>query len=129
MAPHHGFVKVDNDFIRPPLATDTVRFVGEPIAVVIGETVSAAADGAAAVWADYEPLEAIIDPEAAFDEGAPVIFPQHGSNQALVATDDHLDLESISDVIVSTPVTASRVRCANTRRGSSSKTKREVTIR
>jgi aerobic carbon-monoxide dehydrogenase large subunit len=98
--PHHGFVAVHKDFVRPPLATDTVRFVGEAIAIVIGETVTAAADGAAAVWADYEPLDAIIDPEAAFDDDATVIFPVHGSNQALVATDDHLDLESISDVIV-----------------------------
>ena len=61
---------------------------------------TAAADGAAAVFADYEPLDPIIDPEAAFDDGAPVIFPDHGNNQALVATDDHLDLESISDVVV-----------------------------
>ena len=39
---------------------------------------TAAADGAAAVWADYEPLDAIVDPEAAFDDDAPVIFPDHG---------------------------------------------------
>jgi carbon-monoxide dehydrogenase large subunit len=100
VAPHHGFVKVDDDFARPPLAADTVRFVGEAIALVVAETVTAAADGAAAVWADYEPLDPIIDPEAAFDDGVAPIFPDHGSNQALVATDDHLDLESISDVVV-----------------------------
>ena len=58
VAPHHGFVTVHPDFARPPLATDVVRFVGEAIAVVVGETVTAAADGAAAVWADYEPLDA-----------------------------------------------------------------------
>jgi len=62
--PHHGFVAVHPDFARPPLATDTVRFVGEAIAIVVAETVTAAADGAAAVWADYEPLDPIIDPEA-----------------------------------------------------------------
>ena len=57
--------------------------------------VAAAADGAAAVWADYEPLTAITDPEAAFDDDAPVIFPAHGSNQAMVVTDaDPVDLES-----------------------------------
>ncbi len=100
VAPHHGFVAVHPDFARPPLATGVVRFVGEAIAVVIGETVTAAEDGAAAVWADYEPLDPVVDPEAALDPGAPVIFPDHGNNQALVATDDPLDLESISDVIV-----------------------------
>ena len=72
-----------------------------PIAIVIGETVTAAADGAAAVWADYEPLGAIVDAEAAFDDDAPVIFPDHGSNQALVVTDAAaVDLEAISDVVV-----------------------------
>ena len=100
VAPHQGFVAVHPDFARPPLATGVVRFVGEAIAVVIGETVTAAADGAAAVWADYEPLDAVVDAEAALDPGAPVIFPDHGNNQALVATDDPLDLESISDVVV-----------------------------
>jgi carbon-monoxide dehydrogenase large subunit len=100
VAPHHGFVAVHPDFARPPLATGVVRFVGEAIAIVVGETVTAAADGAAAVWADYDALDAVVDPETAFDQGAPVIFPDHGNNQALVATDAPLDLESVSDVIV-----------------------------
>jgi aerobic carbon-monoxide dehydrogenase large subunit len=38
VAPHHGFVKVHDDFARPPLAVDRVRFVGEAIAVVLAET-------------------------------------------------------------------------------------------
>src|SRR5829696_4597079 len=38
VAPHHGFVPVHPDFIRPPLAAGKVRFVGEPIAVVLAET-------------------------------------------------------------------------------------------
>ena len=100
VAPHHGFVTVHPDFARPPLATGVVRFVGEAIAVVVAESVVAASDGAAAVWADYEPLDPIVDAEDAFADGAPVIFPDHGSNQALVATDPPLDLESISDVVV-----------------------------
>ena len=100
VAPHHGFVTVHPDFARPPLATGVVRFVGEAIAVVVAESVVAASDGAAAVWADYEPLDPIVAAEDAFADGAPVIFPDHGSNQALVATDPPLDLESISDVVV-----------------------------
>ena len=98
--PHHGFVTVHPDFARPPLATDVVRFVGEAIALVIAETPAAAADGAAAVWADYEPLPPVVDPEAALADDAPVVFPEHGSNQAVVATDAPLDLEAISDVVV-----------------------------
>jgi aerobic carbon-monoxide dehydrogenase large subunit len=100
VAPHHGFVAVHPDFARPPLAAGVVRFVGEAIAIVVADTVTAASDGAAAVWADYEPLDPVVDPEAALDPGTAVIFPDHGSNQALVATDAPLDLESVSDVIV-----------------------------
>ena len=46
---------------RPMLATDRVRFVGEPIAIVIAETAYEAADAAEAVYAEYESLPAIVD--------------------------------------------------------------------
>jgi carbon-monoxide dehydrogenase large subunit len=102
VAPHHGFVTVHPDFARPPLADGVVRFAGEAIAIVVGETVAAAADGAAAVWADYDPLPVITDPEAAFGADAPIIFPAHGSNQAVVSTDPGgIDLDGEgSDVVV-----------------------------
>jgi carbon-monoxide dehydrogenase large subunit len=101
VAPHHTFAVVHADFARPPLADGVVRFVGEAIALVVGETVEAATDGAAAVWADYEPLDTFVDPEAALDDTAAAIFPAHGSNQALVMTDaEALDLDGISDVVV-----------------------------
>src|SRR5215471_19179342 len=44
-----AFGLLPDSFVRAPLATDTVRFVGEPIAVVVAETRAAAADGAEAV--------------------------------------------------------------------------------
>ncbi len=101
VAPHHTFATVHPDFARPPLADGVVRFVGEAIALVLGETLTAASDGAAAVWADYEELDPLIDPEAALAGEAAAIFPQHGSNQALVMTDaESLDLDAISDVVV-----------------------------
>jgi carbon-monoxide dehydrogenase large subunit len=101
VAPHHGFVAVHPDFARPPLADGVVRFAGEAIAIVLGETVAAAADGAAAVWAEYDPLPVITDPEAAFGDDAPIIFPAHGSNQAVVVTDrDPVDLDGDGEVVV-----------------------------
>jgi carbon-monoxide dehydrogenase large subunit len=101
VAPHHGFVKVHDDFARPPLATDRVRFVGDAIAVVLAETFEQGVDAAEAVWADIEPLPAIVDPERAFDDDVPVIFPAHGSNQALVIADKHrAELETSADVVV-----------------------------
>jgi aerobic carbon-monoxide dehydrogenase large subunit len=63
---------------RRLLVTDVVRYVGEPVAVVLSETPEAGADAAEQVIVDYEPLEALIDIEAARDGAA--IFPDAGSN-------------------------------------------------
>ena len=101
VAPHQGFVTVHPDFARPPLADGRVRFVGEALAVVVAETKAAAEDAAEAVWAEYEPLPPIVDPETAFDADAPLVFPAHGSNHALVVTDRHrLDVDDGADVVV-----------------------------
>ena len=67
---------------RPPLANGTVRFVGQTIAVVIAETGEQAADAAGEVIVDYDPLPAVTDAEAALADGAPLLFPDHGSNLA-----------------------------------------------
>jgi carbon-monoxide dehydrogenase large subunit len=103
--PHHGFVPVHPDFARPPLADGRVRFVGEPIAVVFAETFEQGADAAATIWAEVEPLPALVDPEAALAADAAVIFPDHGNNRALVMLDPDTDavahrLEEASDVVV-----------------------------
>lgn len=95
VAPHHGFAPVHPDFIRPPLADGHVRFVGEPIAIVLAETQAEAADAAAVVWADIEPLAAIVDMEDALAESDNVLFPEHGSNEAMLVTSDvAVDFES-----------------------------------
>jgi carbon-monoxide dehydrogenase large subunit len=62
------------------LAEGRVRHVGEPVAVVAAETAEAAADGAEAVVVDYEPLPAVVDPEAALEPGSPLLYPETGSN-------------------------------------------------
>src|SRR5215213_6668492 len=54
-----------------PLAADTVRFVGEPLAVVVAESRYAAEDGAALVDVDYDPLPGVGHPEAALKSDAP----------------------------------------------------------
>jgi aerobic carbon-monoxide dehydrogenase large subunit len=70
-------------FARPLLAIDRVRFVGEPVAVVVARTRAQAFDAADAVAVDYEPLVPVIDAEAALQPDAPVLFPSHGSNLAI----------------------------------------------
>ena len=65
---------------RPSLATDVVRFAGEIVAVVVAESVRQAVDAAALVWADIEPLPAVADLRAAMADGAPLLFPDLGTN-------------------------------------------------
>src|SRR6266702_8047952 len=74
-------------FARPLLAIGRVRFVGEPVAVVVAQTRAQAVDAADAVAVDYEPLAPVIDPEAALEPDAPVLFPAHGSNLAIRVDD------------------------------------------
>ncbi|MDQ3660629.1 MAG: xanthine dehydrogenase family protein molybdopterin-binding subunit, partial [Actinomycetota bacterium] len=69
-------------FSRPILARDKVRFVGEPIAVVVAETRATALDAAERVLVDYDFLPSVSDPVAAGRPSAPVLFEEHGSNVA-----------------------------------------------
>src|SRR5687768_12849366 len=86
--PPSGTVEGDPDeeleglFSREPLARDTVRFVGEIVAVVVAETLSQAVDAAELVGVDYEELPVVVDVEAALAEGAPLLWPEFGSNVA-----------------------------------------------
>src|SRR6266851_9418438 len=50
---------------QSPLAQQEVLWCGHPVAIVVGETEANAEDGADAVEVDYDPLPAVIDPEAA----------------------------------------------------------------
>ncbi len=68
---------------RLPLATDKVRFVGDPMAFVVAETLAQARDAAEAVEADIEPLPAVTDPEEAAQPGAPQLYDHIPNNVAL----------------------------------------------
>lgn len=64
---------------RPPLATERVRYVGDPVAVVVAEDRYAAEDGVDAVLLDLEPLEAILDPRTGADPAATKLFDGAGN--------------------------------------------------
>ncbi|HET7847795.1 MAG TPA: xanthine dehydrogenase family protein molybdopterin-binding subunit [Pseudolabrys sp.] len=68
---------------RPALPTDKVRFVGDPFACVIAETVAQAKDAAEAVVADIEPLPAVMSAREAALPGAPVLYDEVPDNVAL----------------------------------------------
>src|ERR1700729_2577690 len=55
------------------LAVERVRYVGEPVALVVAESRYVAEEAAELVTIDYAPLEAIIDPRAACAKTAPLI--------------------------------------------------------
>ncbi|MGB8860480.1 MAG: molybdopterin cofactor-binding domain-containing protein, partial [Ilumatobacteraceae bacterium] len=99
--PHHGMAKVHDDFARPPLAVDKVRFVGEAVVAVVAESVVQGGDAADLVVIDYEPLDAVVDAEAALAPGARVIFEQHGDNIAVATTDAvHPDIFGDAELVV-----------------------------
>jgi aerobic carbon-monoxide dehydrogenase large subunit len=68
--------------VASPLATDTVRFVGEPVAVVVAETRAAAEDGAVLVDVAYDPLTGVGKPAAAMAPGAPQLHASVPGNVA-----------------------------------------------
>jgi carbon-monoxide dehydrogenase large subunit len=71
---------------RPVLAAGKVRYVGEPVAIVIGETPYAAKDGAEAVQVDYAALPGVSDPKKAHQSGAATLFDDIPSNQCFYWT-------------------------------------------
>jgi CO/xanthine dehydrogenase Mo-binding subunit len=58
----------------PVLASDVVRFVGEPIALVAAETLAIAEQALKLIEIEYEPLPGVFDPIEAMKPGAPVIY-------------------------------------------------------
>ncbi len=67
---------------RPVLANGRVRYVGEPVAVVVAVDPYLAADAAAAVEIDTEPLVGVGDVASALRPGSPSLHPPHEGNVA-----------------------------------------------
>ncbi len=83
-----GTVPCTSDFpsLKRPahtvLAGDRVYFVGHAVAVVVARDRYVAQDAADLVAIDYDPLAAVIDPEAALEEGSALVHPDFGTNVA-----------------------------------------------
>jgi aerobic carbon-monoxide dehydrogenase large subunit len=69
--------------LRPALAVDKVRFVGDPVACVIADTAIQAKEAAEAVVLDIEPLPAVTKASEAMKPGAPQLFDDVPDNVAL----------------------------------------------
>jgi carbon-monoxide dehydrogenase large subunit len=85
------------------LAVEKVRYVGEGVVAVLAESRYVAEDAADLVEIEYEPLEPVVDPEAAAQEAAPLIHDALGSNVAYERTFQFGDVEgdfASADVVV-----------------------------
>jgi aerobic carbon-monoxide dehydrogenase large subunit len=64
----------------PPLASDTVHFVGEGVAIVVARDAASAREAADAVEVDYDAHQPVLDLEAALADGATLVHPELGTN-------------------------------------------------
>lgn len=68
--------------LQPVLARERVRYVGEPVAVVVADDAYAAEDAAESVDVTYEPLQAVVDLDAALRPDAPALSGDQGNEVA-----------------------------------------------
>jgi carbon-monoxide dehydrogenase large subunit len=81
-----GPMPIGTPFPSPPhraVATDVVRYAGEPVAVVVASNRYTARDAADAIVVDIEPLPAVIDPELAMTGKPTVIHADFANNLAV----------------------------------------------
>ncbi|HET7026227.1 MAG TPA: xanthine dehydrogenase family protein molybdopterin-binding subunit [Candidatus Limnocylindrales bacterium] len=76
------------------LADDKVRYVGEPVAIVVATDPYLADDAARAVEVDYETLPVVVDPERAAEPGSPLLNDDWGDNLAAHFVVDKGDVEA-----------------------------------
>jgi carbon-monoxide dehydrogenase large subunit len=67
---------------RPAIAQTQVKFVGDTVAMVVGETLAQARDAAERIEVDYEPLPSVTDAPEALKSGAPQIWDLAPGNMA-----------------------------------------------
>jgi aerobic carbon-monoxide dehydrogenase large subunit len=82
IAPRPGAGNTSDAFLRAVPARDVVRYVGEPVALVLAETLAQAMDAAETVLVDVDPLEPVLGVDAALAPGAPTLFAAADSNVA-----------------------------------------------
>ncbi|GEL18074.1 xanthine dehydrogenase family protein molybdopterin-binding subunit [Pseudonocardia asaccharolytica] len=75
------------------LAVDTVRYVGEGVAVVVADSRYLAEDALELIQVEYESLPPIVDPQAALEPGAPLVHEPLGTNCAYERSFDFGDVE------------------------------------
>lgn len=99
----------------PTLADELVRTTGDVLALVVAESRKLAIRAAGLVKVELQMHKALLDPEEALQDGAPLINPEHGSNICNVhhvRTGDIQKGEEESDLILEETFTTSRIEHA-----------------
>src|SRR5260221_13772778 len=89
--------------VQPALATDKVRYVGQPIAMCVGATRAEAEDLAQSIVVAFDELPAVVDMMAALKPGAPLLHEEWGDNLFIEKSHEAGDIDSIrgqADVVV-----------------------------
>ena len=84
------------------LAHDKVRFVGEPVAMVVAPTRAECEDLAEQVVVDVDPLPAVVDARAALEDGSPLVHDHWDDNRFVTITGD---IGEVDGAIASAAVT------------------------
>ncbi len=111
LAPSMGGM-INAQMIQQPLARDVVRFVGEPVAVVVTEARYQGEDAVDLVDVDYDLLPPVVEMTDAAADGSTVLFPAAGSNVAATFGDRaalKADLFDGCEVVVSRTILNQRV--------------------
>ncbi len=98
-----------------PLAKDTVKHVGEALAMVIAESRYIAEDAVEDIWAELEPLDAVVDIEKALDPDSPLVHDGLESNLAAHLAQGKGDYEAAkaqADLVVQRRITIDRCAAA-----------------
>jgi aerobic carbon-monoxide dehydrogenase large subunit len=84
-----------HDTPRPVLAVGKVRHVGQPVALVVAETLAQARDAGEAIVVDYDALPAVTDARAAMAPGAPQLFDGVPNNVVFDWDNDTSDFAAV----------------------------------
>ncbi len=99
---------VFNERTQVPLAKDKVKFVGEPVVMIVAESRYIAEDAANEVFVEIESLDAIVDLEAALEPGAPTLHDDLDTNVAahvIQEKGDYSAARAAADVVISRRLT------------------------
>jgi aerobic carbon-monoxide dehydrogenase large subunit len=106
----HAMPGLNEQMIRPVIATDAVRYAGEIVAVVVTEDRLQGADAAERVIVDLEDLPPVPDPQSAL-RGESLLFPEAGTNVCAEFPVEDADAQLFDDceVVIRAPFHSQRL--------------------